>query len=300
MLPQFNAQDLYGGSTSTASSSLALAAAAGSHSLAHSSGGSVGSGGGHSPCTASPLLQAPTATATRPTKEEDLSVGRRSAEGPSQESDCSSSPDSPVPGSSSSSGARAQYVSASCVVFTHYSGDAASSVDEHFSRALSFSEKNAKDISPMTSRNFPPSFWNSQYQPPPVTLAPASHGDLYAAAAAAEGYAAHHAAAAHHLQQPDPWTQHYTAAAQYHHHHHHHHQRASALHDYHQTMQQHHHMAGVQHAAVQYPGLLLPQRLPQQYGHSSRLHEQASTHAHALETAGYPGYPTMAGEFIKY
>jgi hypothetical protein len=31
----------------------------------------------------------------------------------------------------------AQYVSANCVVFTHYSGDAAAIVDEHFSRALS-------------------------------------------------------------------------------------------------------------------------------------------------------------------
>lgn len=39
---------------------------------------------------------------------------------------------------------RAQYVSATCVVFTHYSGDAASVVDEHFSRALNFSDKNNK------------------------------------------------------------------------------------------------------------------------------------------------------------
>lgn len=31
---------------------------------------------------------------------------------------------------------RAQYVSANCVVFTHYQGDASSVVDEHFSRAL--------------------------------------------------------------------------------------------------------------------------------------------------------------------
>lgn len=31
---------------------------------------------------------------------------------------------------------RAQYVSANCVVFTHYSGDAAAVVDQHFSRAL--------------------------------------------------------------------------------------------------------------------------------------------------------------------
>ena len=30
----------------------------------------------------------------------------------------------------------AQYVSANCVVFTHYRGDAATEVDEHFQRAL--------------------------------------------------------------------------------------------------------------------------------------------------------------------
>lgn len=31
---------------------------------------------------------------------------------------------------------RAQYVNANCVVFTHYRGDAASEVEEHFQRAL--------------------------------------------------------------------------------------------------------------------------------------------------------------------
>lgn len=31
---------------------------------------------------------------------------------------------------------RAQYVSANCVVFTHYQGDASNVVDEHFTRAL--------------------------------------------------------------------------------------------------------------------------------------------------------------------
>lgn len=31
---------------------------------------------------------------------------------------------------------RAQYVSANCVVFTHYQGDASTVVDEHFTRAL--------------------------------------------------------------------------------------------------------------------------------------------------------------------
>lgn len=39
---------------------------------------------------------------------------------------------------------RTQYVSATCVVVTHYSGDVASVVDEHFTRALNFNDKNSK------------------------------------------------------------------------------------------------------------------------------------------------------------
>ncbi|XP_035721919.1 protein vestigial-like isoform X4 [Vespa mandarinia] len=57
---------------------------------------------------------------------------------------------------------RAQYVSANCVVFTHYRGDAASEVEEHFQRALAH-DKPKENISPMSMRNFPPSFWNSQH-----------------------------------------------------------------------------------------------------------------------------------------
>lgn len=37
--------------------------------------------------------------------------------------------------------AHAQYVSVNCVVFTHYSGDVAAVVDEHFSRALNSEQK---------------------------------------------------------------------------------------------------------------------------------------------------------------
>uniref|UniRef100_A0A182Y9R3 Transcription cofactor vestigial-like protein 2 n=1 Tax=Anopheles stephensi TaxID=30069 RepID=A0A182Y9R3_ANOST len=116
------------------------------------------------------------------TKEEDISTARSDTEGTisgaHNDSSCSSGPDSPHNlnqqqtdasglaaaaavsggGSGESSGGgggglmagggsgngRAQYVSATCVVFTHYSGDAASVVDEHFSRALNFSDKNNK------------------------------------------------------------------------------------------------------------------------------------------------------------
>lgn len=47
-------------------------------------------------------------------------------------------------GGASGSQGRAQYLSATCVVFTNYSGDTASVVDEHFSRALNYSNKETK------------------------------------------------------------------------------------------------------------------------------------------------------------
>ncbi|XP_018007600.1 siderophore biosynthesis regulatory protein URBS1 [Hyalella azteca] len=61
-----------------------------------------------------------------------------------------------------------RYVSANCVVVTHYRGDTAAMVDEHFSRALAptHCEKphhNKGATSPMSARNFPASFWNSNY-----------------------------------------------------------------------------------------------------------------------------------------
>lgn len=42
--------------------------------------------------------------------------------------------------------ARAQYVSANCVVFTHYSGDVATVVDEHFARALALDKHKGEQI----------------------------------------------------------------------------------------------------------------------------------------------------------
>lgn len=39
---------------------------------------------------------------------------------------------------STSSNSRAQYMSANCVVFTHYTGDVQAVVEEHFTRALSY------------------------------------------------------------------------------------------------------------------------------------------------------------------
>lgn len=55
-------------------------------------------------------------------------------------SSCSSAPESPHGDHSG----RTQYVSATCVVVTHYSGDVANVVDEHFTRALNFNDKASK------------------------------------------------------------------------------------------------------------------------------------------------------------
>ncbi|XP_066563771.1 transcription cofactor vestigial-like protein 2a isoform X2 [Amia ocellicauda] len=74
----------------------------------------------------------------------------------------------------------AEYLSSRCVLFTYFQGDISSVVDEHFSRALSQpssfvpsppsskarSTSSWRDGSfPMSQRSFPPSFWNSTYQP---------------------------------------------------------------------------------------------------------------------------------------
>uniref|UniRef100_A0A8B9ZH82 Vestigial like family member 2 n=1 Tax=Anas platyrhynchos TaxID=8839 RepID=A0A8B9ZH82_ANAPL len=79
----------------------------------------------------------------------------------------------------------AEYISSRCVLFTYFQGDISAVVDEHFSRALSqpssFSLGSAKARNagswrdgsfPMSQRSFPPSFWNSTYQPStvPATL----------------------------------------------------------------------------------------------------------------------------------
>jgi len=165
---------------------------------AHSSGGSVSSTGGGSPT--SPL---------RPGKEEECSLhGRSSTEDRQQGVDDDDSQDA---GSS-----RAQYVSANCVVFTHYQGDAASVVDEHFNRALDKTATHTKESSPMSARNFPPSFWNSQ----------------------------HYSGAGHHGTAADLYSEHYhpgDAWYQYSQHH-------RAVHDY------HHHNMAAQYGGLLLPG----------------------------------------------
>ncbi|XP_063220549.1 protein vestigial [Bacillus rossius redtenbacheri] len=247
-------------------------------------------------------MGSPGSPALRHKDEEPPTAGRTSAEGGAGVADDDDDDDG-----GSSAGSRAQYVSANCVVFTHYSGDVAAVVDEHFNRALSYSESkgsgepntHGKESSPMSARNFPPSFWNSSYQ---STATVTSHhaGDIYP-----DPYHSSASAAS------DPWHSHYqqySAAAAHHHH--------RAVHEYH-----HHNMA-------QYGGLLLPPatRLPphvtaphHQYSKGTVAHEAwggAATHSaahhphhahhahhsHALDTAAYTAYPSMADfrEVLKH
>ncbi|XP_064487715.1 transcription cofactor vestigial-like protein 2 isoform X2 [Ornithodoros turicata] len=129
---------------------------------------------------------------------------------------------SPITGASGSS-ADAQYLSANCVVFTYYSGDISSVVDEHFSRALSQPSSydsarkglTVKDTPPMSQRNFPASFWNCN-QPASSASSVAAMGSM-ATPHPADLYPSdpyHHGAAGaalHASLQNDPW--HYALTA---------------------------------------------------------------------------------------
>lgn len=142
-------------------------------------------------------------------------------------------------GAASTAGAnsRAQYMSANCVVVTHYQGDAASVVDEHFTKALD--KTHLKEVSPMSARNFPASFWNSTHHYNADNsisgISTSTSDGLY-----------HQSDGAYH---PSDW---YHQYSQYHHHHHH---------------QHHHHPIAA--AAASYGGLLLPPP-------GSRLHMSAA------------------------
>ncbi|XP_045111123.1 transcription cofactor vestigial-like protein 2 isoform X1 [Portunus trituberculatus] len=111
--------------------------------------------------------------------------------------------------------ADAHYISANCVVLTYFSGDLATAVDEHFSRALTQSfSKTSKDPCPMSQRNLPASFWNSHY-----------HAGVsgYGSAGSSVALAGHEGlypdySSLHGLHQGDPWAYNFTAAGQYPHH----------------------------------------------------------------------------------
>ncbi|XP_078471570.1 transcription cofactor vestigial-like protein 2 [Lampetra planeri] len=139
----------------------------------------------------------------------------------------------------------AQYLTSRCLLLTYFRGDIASEVDEHFSRALSQqppaatgtrastpgaeqaerSERRAwKDrlLSPMTQRNFPPSFWSSSTY---------HHGT---ATAPGMTLGTHPADLAFSLE-PYPGMHHHP------HHHHHHHHHHHPHHPHHHPHHPHHH-----------------------------------------------------------
>ncbi|KAM8954470.1 transcription cofactor vestigial-like protein 2 isoform 2-T2 [Pelodytes ibericus] len=134
----------------------------------------------------------------------------------------------------------AEYINSRCVLFTYFQGDISSVVDEHFSRALSqpssyspssSSAKTSRSTNPwrdssypMSQRSFPPSFWNSSYQPSAVTASSSLGSSLASPLSGPHteipfGADPYSQASLHsHLHQgaPEPW--HHA-----HHHHHHHH-----------------------------------------------------------------------------
>ncbi|KAG7508191.1 transcription cofactor vestigial 2 isoform X1 [Solea senegalensis] len=122
----------------------------------------------------------------------------------------------------------AEYLSSRCVIFTYFQGDISAVVDEHFSRALSqstaypatSSHKSVREGSfPMNQRSFPPSFWNSSYQPSVSSALgsglSAPHSELSFPGDPYSSTSLHS-----HLHQPSPDTWH---PSHHHHHHHHHH-----------------------------------------------------------------------------
>ncbi|XP_028653647.1 transcription cofactor vestigial-like protein 2a isoform X1 [Erpetoichthys calabaricus] len=125
----------------------------------------------------------------------------------------------------------AEYINSRCVLFTYFQGDISSVVDEHFSRALSQPSSYApsskstrsgaswRDGSfPMSQRSFPPSFWNSTYQPSVTATLSSSLSSALGASHTEIPFPTdpYSSASLHsHLHQgpPEPW----------HHPHHHHH-----------------------------------------------------------------------------
>ncbi|XP_026667993.1 protein vestigial-like, partial [Ceratina calcarata] len=120
-------------------------------------GGSVPQG---QPSSAGSVGSAPSPASPRPTPQPRPPLASTTAQ-PSRTLDDDRSTDAVGTGTagedSDDGESRAQYLNPNCVVVTHYREDAASKVEEHFQRALAHDKK--ENISPMSMRNFPPSFW---------------------------------------------------------------------------------------------------------------------------------------------
>ncbi|XP_029033223.1 protein vestigial isoform X1 [Osmia bicornis bicornis] len=125
-------------------------------------GGSVPQG---QPSSAGSVGSAPSPASPRPTPQPRPPLASTTSQ-PSRTLDDDRSTDAVGTGTAAEDSddgeSRAQYLNPNCVVFTHYRGDAASEVEEHFQRALAH-DKLKENISPMSMRSFPASFWNSQH-----------------------------------------------------------------------------------------------------------------------------------------
>ncbi|KAL2724242.1 protein vestigial isoform X4 [Vespula squamosa] len=105
-------------------------------------GGSVPQG---QPSSAGSVGSAPSPASPRPTPQPRPPLATTTSQ-PSRTLDDDRSTDGAATAAEDSDDgeSRAQYVSANCVVFTHYRGDAASEVEEHFQRALAHDKPKGK------------------------------------------------------------------------------------------------------------------------------------------------------------
>jgi len=117
---------------------------------------------------------------------------------------------------------KAQYLTANCLLLTYFNGDAANLVDAHFDRALNCEKtsqndkgsldgklRDCNDLSssphssspstslPLSQRNFPASFWNSEYHSLPSSEVASAASSL----ASIAGQSAH----SHDLYPSDPY-----------------------------------------------------------------------------------------------
>ncbi|XP_078279366.1 transcription cofactor vestigial-like protein 2b [Rhinoraja longicauda] len=112
----------------------------------------------------------------------------------------------------------AEYISAKCVLFTYLNGDISALVDEHFTRALSNCNPDAKSSrgrrgstgsseGSLNERSFPASFWDSDYQVPSTTCTASGscigspHSELHLSSMDPYPAALH----PHLAQPPDHW-----------------------------------------------------------------------------------------------
>ncbi|XP_070568786.1 transcription cofactor vestigial-like protein 2 isoform X2 [Ptychodera flava] len=123
----------------------------------------------------------------------------------------------------------AEYISSRCVLFSYFTGDIGKHVDDHFSRALSQpssfsadSQKNSTSTqwktgefstSPMSQRNFPPSFWNSSYNHHSTSYPQSSlSGTHHDTIAFRDPYTSAYSTSYSSIHQSDPW--HYSLSTQ--------------------------------------------------------------------------------------